>query len=479
MRQLVFTTALACAGVLAGGAALTFGGLAVGVFPAPALAQSNQFQPVVYVNNSAVTRFELDQRLRFMQLLRAPDASAESAEKALIDDRLKAEAAKQAGVTVTDEQLQAGLEEFAGRANLSSDQFVQELERAGVARESYRDFVRSGVLWREVVRARFVGAVDVSDEEVAREMKKIVAAPKTERVLLSEIVLPVPPGQEQQMMDRAIGLASRLNSSVQFSQAARQFSASRSAASGGQLPWMDIGRLPPSLRPIITALRPGQVTQPLPVPNAIILFFLRDVQEGRRPGANSEVLDYLRITVGPAGSADAQTVASRVFNEATSCNGAYPMLNGLPGNQVVRDRAPQSAIPADIAATLAGLDDNEVSAPMNRGGNLELVMLCSRVPALVADEFPAEPPVPGSAAIPSPSATPPADPNAPAQAAAGGEGQTAEGQTAEGQPAEAVVEEDPLPQRRAVRDALLNRKIGRLADGYLAELRANAIIRRP
>ena len=53
----------------------------------PALAQGNQFQTLVYVNDAAVTRYELDQRLRFMQVLRAPDNTPETAEKALIDDR--------------------------------------------------------------------------------------------------------------------------------------------------------------------------------------------------------------------------------------------------------------------------------------------------------------------------------------------------------------------------------------------------------
>ena len=60
-----------------------------GLGPLPAQAQGNLFQPLVYVNDSAVTRYELDQRVRFMQLLRAPDSDPVTAEKALIDDRLR------------------------------------------------------------------------------------------------------------------------------------------------------------------------------------------------------------------------------------------------------------------------------------------------------------------------------------------------------------------------------------------------------
>ena len=51
----------------------------------PALTQAGPLSPVAYVNNSAVTQYELDQRVRFLEILRAPDANREAALQALID----------------------------------------------------------------------------------------------------------------------------------------------------------------------------------------------------------------------------------------------------------------------------------------------------------------------------------------------------------------------------------------------------------
>src|SRR5699024_587686 len=56
---------------------------------APLAAAAQDFSPVVYVNNSAVTRYELDQRVRFMQVLRSPEQGAAVAETQLIEDRLR------------------------------------------------------------------------------------------------------------------------------------------------------------------------------------------------------------------------------------------------------------------------------------------------------------------------------------------------------------------------------------------------------
>lgn len=187
MRQLLLSAALA--------AALS------GTVGAPLQAQD--FSPVVYVNNSVVTRYEIQQRARFMSVLNAPEQGEAMAEKLLIDDRLRLEAARQIGVEVSDEGLEQGLSEFAGRAGMSTGQFIQALERSGVERQAYRDFVKAGVAWREVVRQRIAPAVSISDAEVDQAMKRIIETPVIKQVLLSELIIPAPPGQERAAMERA------------------------------------------------------------------------------------------------------------------------------------------------------------------------------------------------------------------------------------------------------------------------------------
>ena len=196
----------------------------------PALTQAGPLSPVAYVNNSAVTQYELDQRVRFLEILRAPDANREAALQALIDDRLKLQAAKQMGIAVTDEGLEQGLAEFAGRASLSIEAFTEALAREGVDRQAYRDFVRAGVAWREVVRQRVVPTISVSDREVEQELTREIETPIVTQVLLSELVIPAPPGQEQAALALGERLAATVTSGGQFAAAARQYSAVPSAA---------------------------------------------------------------------------------------------------------------------------------------------------------------------------------------------------------------------------------------------------------
>ena len=402
----------------------------------PASAQ-NPFEPVIYVNNAAITRYEIDQRLRFMTLLNAPGVSPDAAQRELINDRLKMDAAARLGITVSDEALDEGLTEFAGRANLSTEEFVTALGRGGVERQAYRDFVRAGVAWREVVRQSIVPQINVRDSEVDQALKRQIETPIISRVLVSELVIPTPPGREDAAMAQAQQLAASNPSEAEFAAAARRLSATPSARQGGRLDWVALDNLPPALRQVITALRPGQTTQPLNVPGAVVLFHLRDAEGNLRPGALEQVLDYAVLRLPSA--QDAANVAARVDTCAD--------LQAQGGGAAQRQTVGQNTIPALIAQQLASLDENE-TAPINMGGAVDLVMLCSRQPALLAE---AEAQVPVTA------------------------------QEDDGVEAAVPNATDPLalPDRQMTRENVFNNKINALANAYLEELRADAVIRRP
>lgn len=404
--------------------------------PPPVFAQ-NPFEPVIYVNNAAITRYEVGQRQRFMQILGASGTTEAEARQALIDDRLRNHAARQLGIVPTEEGLQTGLEEFASRAGLSAAEFTAALENAGVEPQAYRDFVSAGLVWRTVIRERVVPRIKVSDAEVDQELRRAVETPVLSRVLISELIIPAPPGQEQQAMNLARQIAGAGLSSDEFEAAARQYSAAESAGAGGRLAWVDIDNLPPSLRPVITALQPGQTSQPLTVQGAVVLFHLRDSQGSLRPGATEQVIDYATLRLATA--TNAATLAART----RSCDDLYVQA-GTQAGQVQRQTVPQGAIPALIAQRLATLDRDETGV-VDYGNGADLVMLCSRQPALVADMADDV----ATTALPD------------------------DGVEA------AVPDAGALPTRETVRDEIFNRKANAAAEAYLAELRAEAIIRRP
>ena len=356
-------------------------GLAVGLaLPTAGIAQ-NLFAPVVQVNDRVVTAYELSQRIAFMRLLGAPGDLEKTAMDRLIEERLQQDAARQLGVQIDDEALQAGMAEFAGRANLEVDAFVTALAQGGVAAETFRDFVAVGMLWREVVRARFVSRVQITEAEIDRAIA-LTQPGAGVRVLLSEIILPAnTPETQRASMARAERL-SEITTLPAFAQAARNFSVAPSKARSGRLDWVDLSDLPPQVAAKVLSLSPGQVSSPIPVRNGIAVFQMRDILETDSAAPDDVSIEY--ATYFLPGGTNAQAEAAKVRNEVDTCDDLYGIAKGQPEDRLVIEVLPVAEIPSDYAMELAQLDAGEVSTALTTadGQNLVFLMLCGRTRAL-------------------------------------------------------------------------------------------------
>jgi peptidyl-prolyl cis-trans isomerase SurA len=343
----------------------------------PASAQ-NLFAPAVRVNDYVVTEFEVQQRQRFLQLLNAPGSDRESVLDSLIDDRLRANVLRQVGFVLPDSALQAGLAQFASRADLTTEEFTKALAQAGVDPETFRDFVAIQIGWRELIRARYGDRVNISDADVDRELGASQTGSGI-RVLLSEIIIPAPP-QNAARVGALADKISQTRSTAEFSSYARRYSATASRGRGGQLPWQPLEKLPASLAPILLGLAVGEVTAPLNIPNAVALFQLRGIEETGKPAKTYSEIEYAAYYIDGGRSEPALAEAARVRARVDVCDDLYGVAHGQPETVLDRGAKKPSDIPRDIAIELAKLDPGESSTALTRAGGQTLVflMLCKR-----------------------------------------------------------------------------------------------------
>ena len=278
--------------------------------------------------------------------------------------------------------------------------------------------MRAGVLWREQVRARFGAKVNITEAAIDRAMMPESQVGKGVRVLISEAIIPAPPGNERNAMGQARQISAAKGEAA-FAALARKYSATQSRARGGRLDWMPIENLPPQLRTAILALKPGTATAPITLKGAVAVFMLRAIGDGDAP-KGPQTLSYMTFDLGATGSAQAAKLAAKVARDARRCNGLYTIAKGLPASALVNhDNVPQAQVPSDIGLTLAHLDVGE-SEVLSRAGSDMLVMLCNRQS------------VPGKDAV--------------------------------------------APTREQVRAQLENNALAAYAEGYLADLQADAVI---
>jgi peptidyl-prolyl cis-trans isomerase SurA len=338
------------------------------------------FDPVISVNRAAITAYELEQREQFLEILQRSSGMAQRARDDLIEDRLKMAAADRSGIKLSGAQLLSAMNEFAANANLELEQLLETLAQSGVDEQTYRDFIMVGVTWRELIRARFAARSAPSEAEIDRALAS-AAAQGGVKVLLTEIVLPAGSAEELNSSRQTAERLGRISSTADFSEQARRLSVAQSRVNGGRLEWANMSDLPDGLRPIISGLRPGQITTPLEVPNAVVLFQLRDVAETTAQSPEISAIEYAHLK----GPADAVKAATQM---ADTCDDFYGAAKDDPSlTLTIRSESPDQMSQA-LSLRLMGLDKNEIDempAAAAAGDHAEIVMLCARVYAALED----------------------------------------------------------------------------------------------
>ncbi|WP_299660900.1 peptidylprolyl isomerase [uncultured Ruegeria sp.] len=351
---------------------------------APQAQGQSLFSPAIRVNQDIVTWYELQQRQQFMDLLGIPGSSETEVRDALIEDRLRKQAMRDAGIRATPEDVQSGIDEFASRGNLSTDEFLRLLNEAGVSRETVRDFVADQLSWRDYVAIRFLSQARPTDDEINRALGQ--GGGGGLQVLLSEIIIPVTP----QTLAQAEALADEialLPDQESFSAAAAQYSAAATRDNGGRLEWLSITNLPPALQPVILGLKNGEITDPLSLPNAVALFQMRGIRETSANTPSYSEIDYAIYYLPGGRSADTLAKAAKLKEEIDTCDDLYGLAKGKSPEVLDRVTASPSEIPRDVALELAKLDPNEASTTLtrNNGQTLMFLMLCNRTRDLGED----------------------------------------------------------------------------------------------
>jgi len=343
----------------------------------PASAQG-LFDPVIIVNNQIITKYELDQRRRLMDALGVRGDLAQQAKDGLIGDRLKVASAAEAGLVTTDEQISKAFEDFAARNGQSLDGVLSMLAGKGVATETLRDFLTTNLVWQTLMRQRYAGSVGVSESEIDAALSA-TSENTNLQILISEIVLPLIEGQEEEIRKLAADIA-KIRSFDEFSDAARQFSVAGSRSDGGKLDWIALSNLPPALRPVLLPLENGQVSEPLELPNAIAIFQMRGLNESAPTSARYSSVEYALLSVADTEGVTAELVD--IADRAIRCDDLYGLSQNLNNATLSIMSRPPSDIPNSDALWLARLDAGEslIETRITADGSAQksLVMLCSR-----------------------------------------------------------------------------------------------------
>ena len=357
--------------------------LALGLATACMAAAQDAYRPVIVVNDMAITAFELDQRILLLSAFGTGGDVTALAREQLIDDRLRMSTARRLEVELSDEQLEEGWRIFATSRNLTPEQVRGALTARGIATETMDDFLAGQLLWRSVVQALFRARATPTEADLDAALEYANRAVQ-ESVLLQEIAIPFADRGEDASMDLARRLSRELNRGGNFAAAARRHSRAASARNGGRLDWVPARGLPPQVAGQVLALQPGEVTAPIAIPGGVAVIKLLDVREDPRdPERDDQALTYSQLIVplalgAPAAAeAAARAQLEEIRQEAEFCTDLDNRADEFGVGSGRSDPTPAGAVPDGLGATLDLLDPGDKEIIRDSRG-VVLVMLCGR-----------------------------------------------------------------------------------------------------
>ncbi|MBC7989296.1 MAG: peptidylprolyl isomerase [Luteimonas sp.] len=309
----------------------------------------------------------------------------------LILVRLQSARAAESGVRVSDEEVDAAVNNVARQNNLSLDQLRQQLASSGSSFSDFRASLRDELVIQRLRQSFAQSRISVSDGEVDAALAAQTAVGTQYR--LAHILVALPEGATpeqittaQQKIDGVKNLLDKRE--MDFHAAAVRYSDSPNALEGGELGWRSLDEIPAAFAGTIRAMQVGQVIGPTRGPSGFQLLKLVEMRDAEAGAANNVTqfqARHILIRTGDTGTgttvSDAQAKAKIDTLRARIEGGADFVATAKDSSDDASSRAKggdlgwftQDEFGPEFGVQVAGLQDGQVSAPFKTQAGWHIV----------------------------------------------------------------------------------------------------------
>ncbi|HTM08399.1 MAG TPA: peptidylprolyl isomerase [Verrucomicrobiae bacterium] len=218
-----------------------------------------------------------------------------------ITDKLLAAEVKQAGIKVTDEEINNYIAQVKEKNRINEDQLRQALANDGIAWEKYRASIRTEMEKNDLLEMQVRKRVNVTSEDVERyynlNQKKYVSEQK---VRLRHILIAIPEGDkdaEKPALQKATEIRGRIAAGEDFARLAETYSDGAGSSEGGDIGWVSHGSLLKEIdRVAFGKLNLGDVSEPIRTSAGLHIIKLEG-REGGKQLAFADVREKVREEV--------------------------------------------------------------------------------------------------------------------------------------------------------------------------------------
>jgi peptidyl-prolyl cis-trans isomerase SurA len=265
---------------------------------------------VATVNDESISDFELRQRVALYLALNVgitqqqltPDQRTRIRNQileVLEAEKVQLQEAVKKKITVSPVEVDKRINGMMQDYHFTLDQLRQNLAGAGASEDALRAQITASIAWQKAVQDEYGDRVNITPDMVDVEMARYAEGANKPHYHVMEIFLPVDnPEQDAKVKKNAEEVETQLHQGAAFPVVARQFSQHPSAATGGDMGWINEGQLASELNAALAKMDVGAVSDPVRSTGGYYVLGLRERQEP----LGTKIVEAPTAGAGPAGT---------------------------------------------------------------------------------------------------------------------------------------------------------------------------------
>lgn len=261
---------------------LLFG--AIGILFSAQQAFAAQAKIVALVNSEIISSDDLKSRINAFLLNSQIPLNAQTSgiitQRALesaINDKIKLQEAAKNNIEITPEEVKNALSKFEKNNKIPSGQLDSVLKNANVNPDTLAEQAKADLAWTRLIRKKSFSEGQTSQKEIETALAEAKLDLNTPKYLVSEIYI------KKDKARNLNELVYNLRNDPRFELYAMQFSDSPSASNGGDLGWVNEGKLPSTLEVALKKMHEGDVSDPIQVGEG---YYILKLQKTFKPQKN-------------------------------------------------------------------------------------------------------------------------------------------------------------------------------------------------
>ena len=359
---------------------------------------------IATVNDESISDYEVRQRVALYLALNGINQQLTPEQRTRIrsqildvlqSEKLELQEAVKKKITVSPVEVNKRLNGMTEDYHFTIQQLRQNLTNAGASEDALRSQITASIAWQKTVQDEYGDDVIVTEPMVDAELARYADGANKPHYHVLEIFLPVDnPEQNDKVKKDAEEVERQLHQGAPFPVVARQFSQHPTAATGGDMGWVNSGQLAPELEATLAKMDVGAISDPIRSTGGWYVLGLRERQEplgtkiadvptGPTGPAGTLPLARLLFPTGPRPPKDQldqiMAVANQIQQHYAGCNQLDELHKKMTGT-IYMDLgdAKLSDLSPEIQNAMKATRPGEAAAPFQSEAGIELIGRCDK-----------------------------------------------------------------------------------------------------